>query len=149
MKRLLALAVLAAAPLFTALTGSALADVTPATAKAAKKYQLVFHVSENNPAQWQLTLNNAFAFQRNVGADNANIEIVAIGPGLNMLKLDSKATNGITSALDHNIDVVACGETMHATQVKKEDLIGGVRVVPGGLIEIVQRQQAGWSYVRP
>ena len=25
----------------------------------------------------------------------------------------------------------------------------GVRVVPGGLIEIVDRQRAGWAYIRP
>jgi intracellular sulfur oxidation DsrE/DsrF family protein len=113
------------------------------------KYRLVFHVSENNPQQWNLTLNNAFAFQKNVGKDNVQIEIVAIGPGLNMLKGESKVTDRINQALDKSIDVVACGETMQATHVTQADLIGGVRVVPGGLIEIVQRQQQGWSYIRP
>lgn len=113
------------------------------------RYRLVFHVSENNPQQWQITLNNAFAFQKNVGKDNAQIEIVAIGPGLNMLKAESKVKDGIAQALDRSIDVVACGETMKVTHVTEADLIGGVRVVPGGLIEIVERQQAGWSYIRP
>ena len=113
------------------------------------RYRLVFHVSENNPQQWQLTLSNAFAFQKNVGRDNAQIEIVAIGPGLNMLKAESKVRDRITQALDQSIDVVACGETMRNTHVTEADLIGGVRVVPGGLIEIVEREQAGWAYVRP
>jgi intracellular sulfur oxidation DsrE/DsrF family protein len=113
------------------------------------RYRLVFHISENNPQQWQLALNNAFAFQKNVGKDNARIEIVAIGPGLNMLKAESKVGDRIAQALDQNIDVVACGETMKATHVTEADLLGGVRVVPGGLIEIVERQQAGWSYIRP
>ena len=113
------------------------------------KYRLVFHISENNPGQWNLALNNAFAFQKNVGKDNARLEIVAIGPGLNMLKAESKVRDRITQALDQNIDVVACGETMKATHVTEADLIGGVRVVPGGLIEIVEREQAGWAYVRP
>jgi len=117
--------------------------------KAKGKYQLVFHISENNPQQWQLALNNAFAFQRNVGRENSEIEIVAIGPGLNMLKLDSKAMAGVTTAIERNIDVVACGETMKATQVSESDLIGGVRVAPGGLIEIADRQRAGWVYIRP
>lgn len=131
----------------------ALASLQPLAqaADAAKqpKYRLVFHISENNPAQWNLALNNAFAFQKNVGKDNAQIELVAIGPGLNMLKADPKVTDRVNQALDKSIDVVACGETMQATHVTQADLIGGVRVVPGGLIEIVQRQQAGWSYIRP
>jgi len=130
---------------FATLQGQAPAQAAP----AAPKYRLVFHVSENNPQQWQLALNNAFAFQKNVGKDNAQIEIVAIGPGLNMLKQESKVSDRILQALDQSIDVVACGETMQTTHVTEADLIGGVRVVPGGLIEIVQRQQAGWSYIRP
>lgn len=113
------------------------------------KYQIVFHISENNPQQWQVALNNAMAFQRNVGKDNAQVEIVAIGPGLDMLKIDSKAADRVTQALDRSIDVVACGETMNATKVTAADLIGGVRVVPGGIIEIADRQRAGWVYIRP
>ncbi|OGA28264.1 MAG: hypothetical protein A3I65_08860 [Betaproteobacteria bacterium RIFCSPLOWO2_02_FULL_68_150] len=125
----------------------ALADQGAGNNKA--KYQLVFHVSENNPQQWQVALNNALAFQRNVGKDDAQVEIVAIGPGLDMLKIDSKAASRITQALDNSIDVVACGETMRATKVTAADLIGGVRVVPGGIIEIADRQRAGWVYIRP
>jgi intracellular sulfur oxidation DsrE/DsrF family protein len=146
MKTLIAAALLALAVPLALQPQSSAQAAEPAK---APRYRLVFHVSENNPQQWQLTLNNAFAFQKNVGKDNAQIEIVAIGPGLNMLKAESKAADRITQALDRNIDVVACGETMQATHVTAADLIGGVRVVPGGLIEIVQRQQAGWSYIRP
>jgi uncharacterized protein len=149
MKKLLAAAALAVtAVLATSPVSQALAD-QGAGAKPAKKYQLVFHISENNPQQWNLALNNAFAFQKNVGKENADIEIVAIGPGLNMLKLESKVADRVTAALDRSIDIVACGETMQATKVTKADLIGGSRVVPGGLIEIVDRQHAGWTYVRP
>jgi intracellular sulfur oxidation DsrE/DsrF family protein len=117
--------------------------------KTKGKYQIVIQVSENNPQTWNLALNNAFAFQRNIGKDNSQIEIVAIGPGLNMLKSESKARDRIGQALDKSIDVVACGETMHAMKLGKDDLIGGVRVVPGGLIEIANRQREGWIYYRP
>lgn len=147
MKTFIAAALLAVAASLTLQPLTAAQAAEPAAAQP--KYRIVFHISENNPQQWQLALNNAFAFQKNVGKDNSRIEIVAIGPGLNMLKAESKAADRITQALDQNIDVVACGETMQATHVTAADLIGGVRVVPGGLIEIVQRQQAGWSYIRP
>ncbi len=147
MRALIAAAMLAAAWLL--MPGQSLAQTAQPAAAEQPKYRLVFHVSENNPQQWQLALNNAFAFQKNVGKDNVQIEIVAIGPGLNMLKAESKVADRIAQALDRSIDVVACGETMQSTHVTEADLIGGVRVVPGGLIEIVQRQQAGWTYIRP
>jgi intracellular sulfur oxidation DsrE/DsrF family protein len=118
-------------------------------AESHGKYQLVIQVTDDNPKVWNLALNNAFAFQRNIGKDKSQIEIVAIGPGLNMLKMESKVQDRIGQALDQSIDVVACGETMHAMKVTKDDLIGGVRVVPGGLIEIADKQRAGWVYYRP
>ena len=136
----------------TLLVFSGIAQQTLAQGTADKdkgKYQLVFHVSENNPQHWQLALNNAMAFQRNVGKDRTQIEIVAIGPGLDMLKRESKAEARVSQAIDLNIDVVACGETMTATKVSAAELIGGVRVVPGGIIEIADRQRAGWVYIRP
>jgi intracellular sulfur oxidation DsrE/DsrF family protein len=148
-KHILAGAVLAVSALVGSVPPSTALAQQAAAAKPAKKYQLVFHISENNPQQWQLALNNAFAFQKNVGKESAEIELVAIGPGLNMLKLDSKVADRIAGALDRNIDIVACGETMTTTKVTAADLIGGVRVVPGGLIEIVDRQHAGWVYIRP
>jgi len=135
---LVAVALGVAAVLGVTQLSTAAAGTTAATTPA-KKYQLVFHVSENNPQQWNLALNNAFAFQKNQGKDNSEIEIVAIGPGLNMLKADSKVADRIAQALDRSVDIVACGETMNATKVSKADLIGG----------IVNRQRAGWSYIRP
>ena len=137
---------------FVALVGSGVAPNTQAdqgTTKGKGKYQIVFHISENSPQQWQIALNNAMSFQRNLGKDNTQVEIVANGPGLNMLKLESQVADRVAQALDLSIDVVACGETMKNTKVTGADLIGGVRVVPGGIIEIADRQRAGWSYIRP
>lgn len=147
MKTLLAAAALvAAAGLGAGQPSQARADDT---SSAGTKYHLVFQISENDPAQWNLALNFAFAFQKNQGKENSEIEIVALGPGLNMLKSGSKVADRITQAMDRSIDIVACGETMKAMKVAQADLVGGVRVVPGGLLEIVNRQRDGWSYVRP
>jgi len=120
-----------------------------AVSSAHGKYKLVIQVTENNPETWHLALINALLFKRNVGKGNAEIEIVAIGPGLNMLKSESRATASVEQALDQSIDVVACGETMHTMKLTKNDLIGGVRVVPGGLIELANREREGWIYYRP
>jgi intracellular sulfur oxidation DsrE/DsrF family protein len=125
------------------------AHAAGAVSSAHGQYKIVIQVTENDPRSWNLALNNAMAFQRNVGEGNSEIEIVAIGPGLNMLRSESKATARIEQALDKSIDVIACGETMHAMKLSKNDLIGGVRVVPGGLIEIANREREGWIYYRP
>ena len=52
---------------------------------AQEKQKVVFQVSDNDPAKWNLALNNARNIQQDLGKDNVAIEIVAYGPGLAML----------------------------------------------------------------
>ena len=55
-----------------------------------REIPVVIQVSDNDPAKWNLALNNAANIQQALGKDNIEIEIVAYGPGLNMLKAESK-----------------------------------------------------------
>ncbi len=120
-----------------------------AMADAGRKYQVVLQVSDNDPAKWNLALNNAQNLQQALGKGNVDVEIVAYGPGLNMLKAQSKVAARVNGAMDQSVDIVACGNTMQKMKITKADLIGGSRVVPGGVIEIADKERAGWSYIRP
>lgn len=109
---------------------------------------LVIQVSDNDPAKWQLALNNANNVRAALGKD-VKIEIVAYGPGLNMLKADSKVAAGLDGALDQNVELAACGNTMKHMKLSKADLVDGATVVPAGVTEIMKRQSEGWAYLRP
>jgi len=113
------------------------------------KPSYVIQVSDNDPAKWNLALNNAKNVQAELGKDNTNIEIVAYGPGINMLKDDSTVANRLEEAKAAGITLYACGNTMKGMKLKKEDLHSAVEVVPAGVIEIGSKQQKGWTYVRP
>ncbi len=114
-----------------------------------EKAGFVIQVSDNDPAKWNLALNNAKNVQKDLGADKAEVEIVAYGPGLNMLKAESEVANRIQDALKDGVKVVACGNTMKGMKVTKEDLVPGVDVVKAGVLEIGEKQRAGWTYIRP
>ena len=43
---------------------------------------------------------------------------------------------------------MACQFSMKERKVSKEELIANAIVVPGGIIEIVQKQEQGWSYIK-
>ena len=113
------------------------------------KASFVIQVSDNDPGKWNLALNNAKNVQHDLGVDKTDIEIVAYGPGLNMLKLESSVANKVEDAKKDGVRIVACGNTMKAQKVSKDDLLPGVDVVPAGVIEIGAKQQLGWSYIRP
>ncbi len=135
-----------AAALVAGLTGL----VTTANAAShAGKPGVVIQVSDNNPAIWNLALNNAKNLQQALGAKNVNVEIVAYGPGINMLKFDSEAAPRVKEASADGVAVRACGNTMKAQHLTEKDLEPGVKIVPAGVVEIMKKQQEGWSYIKP
>ena len=111
--------------------------------------KVVLQVSDADPAKWNLALNNAKNLQTDLGAANVEVEIVAYGPGIGMLKADSVVGNRIDEALTAGVKVVACENTMRAQKLTQGDMLGKIGYVPAGVVEIMQRQQQGWAYIRP
>lgn len=128
----------------------ALPMVFPARAQQpGGKQRVVFQVSDADPAKWNLALNNARNVQQALGKDNVEIEIVAYGPGLAMLKADSKVADRLAGALDQNVSLIACENTMRNTKTTRDDMYYGIKYVDAGVTHLMKRQQEGWAYIRP
>ncbi len=125
--------------------------VSGASRKAggAKQSKVVFQVSDADPGKWNLALNNARNVQDELGKGNVQIEIVAYGPGIAMLKAESKVADRLALALDNSVGLMACENTMHNAQLKKEDMYDGISYVSAGVVHIMKREREGWAYVRP
>jgi intracellular sulfur oxidation DsrE/DsrF family protein len=116
---------------------------------AAAANKVVVQVSDADPSKWNLALNNVRNLQADLGAKNVDIEIVAYGPGIEMLKADSVVGNRIGETLGAGVKVVACENTMRGQKLTKPDMLEGIGYVGAGVVEIMQRQQQGWTYLRP
>ncbi len=114
-----------------------------------EKHKVVFQVSDNDPAKWNLALNNARNVQADLGRGNVQIEIVAYGPGLAMLKMESPVSARLAQALDGGVGLLACENTMQNSKTTKSDMYGGIGYVQAGVTHIMQRQKEGWAYIRP
>ncbi|MEO6016727.1 MAG: DsrE family protein [Polaromonas sp.] len=125
------------------------AGAQPLGALASKRHRIVIQVSDNDPAKWNLALNNARNLQDDVGAANVDIEIVAYGPGIGMLKLESPTGARIAEAMKGNVKVLACENTMRGQKLTRDDMLGGISYVPAGVTEIMKKQGEGWAYLRP
>jgi hypothetical protein len=110
---------------------------------------VVIQVSDNDPGKWNLALNNARNLQSDLGASNVEVEIVAYGPGLNMVRSGSAVAPRIDEAVMAGTKINACENTMAAQKVTREQILPGVTYVPAGVVEIMKRQQEGWAYIRP
>jgi intracellular sulfur oxidation DsrE/DsrF family protein len=132
-----------------ALTALVLCAVTPPALAEAIANRVVVQVSDGDAAKWNLALNNARNLQEDLGAANVEIEIVTYGPGIGMLKVESIVANRIADALASGIKIVACQNTMRNQKLVKDDMLAGIGYVGAGVVEIMQRQQQGWTYLRP
>ncbi len=130
------------------LTASALVLSGCATMGNQSASKVVFQVSEDNPQTWNLALNNAKNVQNAMGKD-AEVEIVAYGPGIGMLVAGSPTEARVTQAVKAGVKVVACQNTMRAKKLTLDQMNSAIGYVPSGVVELMAKQQMGWSYVRP
>lgn len=116
---------------------------------AAQRNRILIQVSDADQGKWNLALNNARNIQTDLGAANVEIEIVAYGPGIGMLKLDSPVANRVDEASAAGVKILACENTMKGQKLAHADMLASVGYVNAGVVEIMQRQQQGWAYLRP
>jgi len=79
----------------------------------------------------------------------ASVEVVCHGPGLQFIQKGKSLVMDRLSALAaQKVDFVGCEFTMQQKNIKREQLLDACRTVPGGILEIVYRQEEGWSYIK-
>lgn len=142
--------------------GVALAAPAQAADKAAdkgKEHRIVFQVDQNDPAVMNLVLNNVqntLDFYHEKG-EEVRVEVVAYGPGLNMLRQDkSPVIDRLKRMKDgsfpSSLQFSACHNTMMGMEKHEGHsipIVAEATVVPSGVVRLNQLQEEGWSYIRP
>ncbi len=82
-------------------------------------------------------------------APNSMVEVVCHGPGITMLTTKQTIVQPKISELKgKGINFVVCENTLRERKVTKEEIITEAGFVKAGMIEIVKKQEEGWSYIR-
>jgi len=123
----------------------------------AVRHRLAIHVDQNDPAVMNLALNNAANVVQHYSAagEGVEIEIVAYGPGLHMLREDASPVKARVKSIGEsmpNVAFSACGNTsdaMKKAEGKEIPLVTQARIVLAGVVRLMELQEKGWSYVRP
>jgi intracellular sulfur oxidation DsrE/DsrF family protein len=124
-----------------------------ATAGEFAQHKVVIQVSTDDIQTQNIALNNAVNLQKDLGMDNVDVVVVAYGPGLSMLtRGDNSASKRVASLAMQGIQFNACANTMKkiANKTGKEpEIVEGVKVVPAGVVRIMELQEQGYAYIRP
>jgi intracellular sulfur oxidation DsrE/DsrF family protein len=124
-----------------------------------KPHRIAIHVDQNDPQVMNMALNNATNVIEYYRARNEDVEIdvVAYGPGLHMLRAD---TSPVQDRIKHLKDMAfpgkiqfsACNNTkqgMEKAEGHAISIVPDASIVPSGVIRLMELQEQGWSYVRP
>lgn len=131
---------------------------TPASEEPNKKaHRLVIQVNTADPPTMNVALNNAAnveQYYRDLG-ESIEIEIVAFGAGLHMLRSDTSPVKDRLKDFAERMPSIAfkaCGNTqekMRKAENKPVPLMPQATLVKSGVVRIMELQEQGWSYVRP
>jgi intracellular sulfur oxidation DsrE/DsrF family protein len=123
----------------------------------APAHRLAVQVDVNDAATMNLVLNNvsnAAQYYNDLG-QKIEIEVVAFGPGLHMLRDDTSPVKGRIKSMSEAMPEVtfsACGNThenMTKAEAKEIPLISQAKVTRSGVVRLIELQEQGWSYLRP
>jgi uncharacterized protein len=130
-----------------------------AVAEKPPQHRIAIQVDQNDPQVMNLALNNVsniIEYYRDKGED-VRVEVVAYGPGLNMLRDDTSPVKDRLKQLKDlsfpsELTFSACNNTKQAMEKHEGHAITIVpqaSLVPSGAVRLMELQEQGWSYLRP
>jgi uncharacterized protein len=136
-----------------------LAFTSASAAADGKPHHIAIQVDQNDPQIMNLVLNNAtnvIEYYRGKNED-VEVDIVAYGPGLHMLRADTSPVQDRIKRLKEmafpgNIQFSACNNTkqgMEKAEGHTVSIVPDATIVPSGVVHLMELQEQGWSYVRP
>ena len=95
----------------------------------------------------EANLNVAFKNINNLKAIKADAKcsLVITGPCIKTIVGDEKISN----LLEKNVSVLACQNSIDHFKIDPESIISGVKVVPAGILSLIQLQNDGFAYIKP
>lgn len=122
-----------------------------------RTHHLIIQVTADDPAAMRLALDNAANVDRHYSelGEDVDIEIIAYGAGLNMLRDDTSPVKARIKSIGdslRSVRFIACGNTLQTLERKEGHpvtLVPRTEVVQTGVAYIMDLQEKGWSYVRP
>jgi len=122
-----------------------------AVAAEQVKHRLLIQVSEDSTERLMEALNAAKFVQDQYGAPNVEIEIVVYGPGVQTVKYYAPRPipDRVKQEKYNGIRILVCDYSMRAAKLRPSDMLREVSYVPSGVVEIMEKEQLGWTYIRP
>ena len=113
-----------------------------------KEHKIVIQLNTADTSAWSSTIGNIKNIQK-VWPTQLTVEVVVHGKAIDLLVKDKTYfANEIATLTKEGIIFSACENTMRKHKIVKADLLSVANTVPSGVVEVLMKQEQGWSYLK-
>lgn len=128
------------------------AQLAPLQDKPFAEHKIVLQLSDNDPKKQGLVISVANNLMKHYDPDKVAVEIVAFGPGIDLLKSDNPNRKLVESLVAQGARVDICLNTVDTIERdtgKRPDYISAATPVQVGVAQILLLTENGYTLVRP
>jgi intracellular sulfur oxidation DsrE/DsrF family protein len=120
--------------------------------KPFAEHRIVLQLSDNDPKKQSLVISVAYNLLKFYDPDKVAIELVAFGPGIDLLRTDNANRKLVESLVAQGVRVDVCLNTVDTVERetgKRPDIIPAATPVQVGVGQILSLTENGYTLVRP
>jgi intracellular sulfur oxidation DsrE/DsrF family protein len=141
-----------AALMVTMTSSVARAQPAPLPDKPFAEHRIVLQLSDNDARKQSLVVSVAYNLLKLYGPDKAAIEVVAFGPGIDLLNPDNPSRKRVESLVAQGVRFDVCLNTVGTIERetgKRPEFIAAATPVQVGVGQILALTENGYTLVRP
>ena len=123
-------------------------SITVAAFAQKKEHKVVFEITSADTADHRTILRQINNVVKD--APGTKIELVCHGPAIFMLVKDKTVLSDMMQELKtkQQVSFAACANSMRKNNLTAEQLVPVASIVPNGVMEVVTKEEDGWSYIK-
>jgi intracellular sulfur oxidation DsrE/DsrF family protein len=144
--------VVIAALMLATIPSIARAEPAPLPDKPFAEHRIVLQLSDNDPKKQALVISVAYNLLKLYDPDKVAIEVVAFGPGIDLLRTDNGNRNRVESLIAQGVRFDVCLNTVDTVERdtgKRPEIIPAATPVQVGVGQILLLTENGYTLVRP
>jgi len=131
---------------------AARAQQAPLQDKPFAEHKIVLQLSDNDPKRQALVISVAYNLLKFYDPDKVAIEVVAFGPGIELLRTDNTNRKLVESLIAQGVRFDVClntVDTLERETGKRPEIIPAATAVQVGVGQILLLTENGYTLVRP
>jgi intracellular sulfur oxidation DsrE/DsrF family protein len=144
--------VIVGALLLASLTGLAQAQQPPLQDKPFAEHKIALQLSDSDPKKEALVISVAYNLLKAYDPDKIAIEVVAFGPGIDLLRTENSNRKLVESLVAQGVRFDVCLNTLDTIERetgKRPEIIPDATPVQVGVGQVLHLTENGYTLVRP